>query len=202
MKATVFRMSILGVSILMLAAHGAVSAQEPQEGDAAAGMTAEMMAAWEQAASPGPEHEFLATMAGSWTLKGTFWMAPGAPPMESEGSSERTMIFDGRVLLEKMRSEWQGEPVEGMAMTGFDNVAGSYWGTWVDNMGTGLMVSSGTCSENSCEFTGTYNDPMIGGPKTVRMTMVTEGDREVHEMFEPGPDGEFKSMRLVYTRAK
>jgi hypothetical protein len=181
----------------------AQEAEAPQGDELPSGMTAEDMAAWQKATAPGPEHEMLAGMAGNWTFEGTFWMAPGAPPMESKGAAERRMILGGRVLAEKVRSEFMGEVFEGFGMTGFDNVSGSYWGTWVDNMGTGLMVSSGECAEDgSCEFTGTYNDPMLGGPKTVRMTLKAEPDREVSEMFEQGAEGEFQSARMIYTRVQ
>lgn len=196
--------AVVTVLVMVLAAGGAFAASEQAsaQGELPPGMTAEDMARWQEAASPGPEHEKLAAMAGSWTFKGTFWMGPDAPPMTSTGTAERKMILGGRVLVEKVKSEFQGEPFEGLAMTGFDNVAGQYWGTWVDNMGTGIMLSTGTCSEETCEFEGSYNDPMTGGPKKMRMTMTSDGDVETHQAFEPGPDGEFKSMELVYTRVE
>jgi hypothetical protein len=199
------RLVVLGVVVLVVAAAcGPLAAQEVEvdQPEIPAGMTAEEMAAWEAAITPGPEHEVLAEMAGSWTFKGTFWMAPGAPPMEASGTAERKMILDGRVLVEKVHSEWMGEAFEGIAMTGYDNVAGSYWGTWVDNMSTGVMLSTGSCSDGSCEFEGTYSDPLSGGSKTSRTTMTAQAEREVHETFEPGPDGEFRSARMVYTRVE
>jgi hypothetical protein len=197
--------SAIATAFVMILVAGGVFAASEQAADQAElppGMTAEDMAKWQKASSPGPEHEMLAEMAGSWTFKGTFWMAPDAPPMESTGTAERKMILGGRVLVEKVKSEFQGEPFEGQSMTGFDNVAGQYWGTWVDNMGTGIMLSTGSCTEERCEFTASYNDPMLGGSKKVRMTMTSDGDVETHQTFEPGPDGEFKSMELVYTRVE
>jgi hypothetical protein len=70
-------------------------------------------------------------------------------------------------------------------------------------MSTGLMSSVGTCQQGSCEFVGTNTDPMTGKAATSRMTSKHEADREVHEMYGPGPDGkEFKMMELTYTRQK
>jgi len=174
------------------------------EGDLPPGVTPEMAAAWQKAASPGPPHQWLTEMAGSWTFVGTFWMDPNAPPMTSTGTAEREMALGGRVLVEKVHSEMMGDVFEGMGLTGYDNVSGEYWGTWNDNMGTGVMTSTGTCTDDgACEFTATWNDPMVGGPKTVRMTVQSKGGGEVHAMYEKAPDGqEFKSMELVYTRAK
>jgi len=205
MKNTELKTAVVSLAVMVIMAIGAsVPAQEAEgmENDLPPGMTAEDMATWQQAITPGPEHARLAAMAGSWTFQGTFWMAPDAPPMESTGTAERTMILGGRVLVEKVKSEFQGEAFEGIAMTGFDNVSGTYWGTWADNMSTGLMVSTGTCTDGGCEFTGTYNDPIIGGAKIVRVVMTAEPDREVHQSFEQGPAGEFMAMQLVYTRTK
>jgi hypothetical protein len=54
----------------------------------------------------------------------------------------------------------------------------------------------------ACTHSGSYMDAMTNAKKTVRMTSRDEGpQREVHEFFEKGPDGqEFKSMELIYTR--
>jgi len=194
-------------ALALVASAGAAMAQDGGEAtgqDLPPGISEEMMAAWQKAASPGPEHERLAAMAGNWTFSGTFWMAPEAPPETSTGTAEREMTLGGRVLVERVKSEMMGQPFEGFGLSGFDNVSGKYWGTWNDNMGTGLMIAQGTCAEDgTCEFTGTWNDAMVNGPKTVRMTMKADADREVHAMYDKAPDGtEFKSMELVYTRSK
>src|SRR5205807_2748449 len=40
-----------------------------------------MMEKYQKAATPGPEHQHMAKMAGKWKLAVTSWPAPGAPPM-------------------------------------------------------------------------------------------------------------------------
>jgi hypothetical protein len=162
-----------------------------------------MMAAMEAAGRPGPEHQWLATATGSWELTATFWMGPGAEPMVSKGTVERTMMLGGRVMAEKVVAEMMGAPFEGHGMAGFDNVSKTYWGTWNDNMMTGLMTSTGTCAAGKCEHTMTANDPVSGQLKQTRMTSEHHPDHEVHVMYDKGPDGaEWKAMELVYTRKK
>jgi hypothetical protein len=164
-----------------------------------------MMDAMMKAGTPGPQHQWLASKAGSWTFAGKFWMSPEKPPMESTGTVERTAMWDGRVLAETVKSEMMGMPFEGHGMSGYDNVKKEFWGTWNDNMSTGLMVSSGTCDDKgNCTFKSTYTDPMTGESRESRMTSRSEGsDKEVMEAFDKGPDGkEYKSMELVYTRKK
>ncbi|MGH8590598.1 MAG: DUF1579 family protein, partial [Gammaproteobacteria bacterium] len=47
------------------------------------------MEAWEKAAQPGPQHQWLARKAGRWEFAGKFWMDPTKPPTESVGTVER-----------------------------------------------------------------------------------------------------------------
>ena len=51
--------------------------------------------AMEAMSKTGPEHAALSKDAGTWTVKSTMWMAPGAPPMTSAGTSTITSILDG-----------------------------------------------------------------------------------------------------------
>jgi len=194
-----------GIAAFALTACAALVAA--QEGAQAPPMSPEeqkMMAAMEAAAKVGPEHQWLATCAGSWDVTVTMWMQPGAEPIVSKGTSERTMMLGGRVMTEKVVAEMMGAPFEGHGMAGFDNVSKKHWGTWNDNMMTGLATSSGTCdAKGECEFTMSGWDPITGTLKSTRWTAEHGADRELHAMYDKGPDGkEFKTMELVYTRKK
>lgn len=177
-----------------------------QQGGAEREMTPEekaMMAAWQKAMTPGPQHARLAESAGTWDVQSTWWTKPGEPPEKSAGTSERTMSLGGRVLVEKFQGSMMGQAFEGLGTTGYDNVTGKWWGTWTDSMGTGMMTSTGTCEGSRCEFTGSYNDPVTGGTQTMRMVSEHAPDRETMAMYGPGPDGkEYKMGELVYTRRK
>ena len=189
---------VLGVAAASATAEDKTS--EPHE------MSAEhkaMMEAWEKAAKPGPQHQWLAGKVGQWRFAGKFWMDSTKPPTESVGTVERELMLGGRVLAEKVRSTYMDKPFEGYGLTGYDNVSKEFWGTWNDNMGTGIMLSTGQCDDKgACTHSGSYMDAMTNAKKTVRMTSREESpDREVHRFFEKGPDGkEFKSMELIYTR--
>jgi Protein of unknown function (DUF1579) len=166
-----------------------------------------MMEAMMKAGTPGKPHQDLAKLAGSWSLAVKAWMKPGAPPQESKGTAERTMMLGGRVLSEKVTGDPMGPgmgPFEGFGLSGYDNVSGKYWGTWADNMGTGVMTSSGTCVEktSTCTFKGSYMDPMTKKAKHVRMVDRMDGpDKSVMEFYETGKGGkEAKTMEITYTR--
>jgi hypothetical protein len=194
---------------LAFAALPAAAQHEHQHGDkpaAAPAMTPEqqkMMQNWEKAMTPGPQHAELAAMAGTWTFTGSSRMSPDAPPDTFSGTEVRTMALGGRVLVSKVDSAFQGQPFEGHGMLGYDNVSGKWWSTWNDNMSTGVMVATGSCANGTCEFSGTFNDPMTGQLKTSRMTSTHQADREEHVMYDRTPDGkEYKSMEFLYTRKK
>jgi len=164
---------------------------------------AAMMAAYQQAGTPGPQHAALAKAAGSYDLSVRSWNSPGAAPTVAAGTAVREMALNGRVMTETLHSQMYGMPFDGHGMQGYDNVSGKWWATWNDSMSTGLMVSEGSCDEQAaCTFNGSWNDPVTKGKINARMTTKwTSPDVQVFEMYAPGPDGkEAKMMEITYTR--
>ena len=165
---------------------------------------AAMMEAWEKAATPGPNHELMASFAGEWTFTTTSWMAPDAPPQETTGTMTSKAILGGRFVVDAVHGTMMGQPFEGMGVSGFDNVKGKFVSVWVDSMGTGIMTAEGDYDPRTKTMTmfGTFTDPLTGAPKQVRMVTHLETEkRHVMEIFEAGPDGaEQRTMRMVYTR--
>lgn len=166
----------------------------------------EMMEKYMKAAAPGPEHQQMAKMAGKWKLQVTSWMAPGAPPMKSEGTAEFRTILGGRYLEQEVHGTMAmgDQPFEGRGLEGFDNVTKTHWATWVDNMGTGPMVTKGKCTPSGkiCTMKGKVSDALAGKTITVSETMTIKDDNTfTFEMQGPGPDGKpFKNLEILYTR--
>jgi hypothetical protein len=189
----------VSTGLLLAAPLLADTPKEPQ-------MTPEQKAEMEtymKAATPGPQHQFLASTVGNYDLKVKSWPAPGAPPMEETGTAMRKMTLGGRVLVEEVNGTMMGKPFAGQGTTGFDNVSGKYWGTWMDSMGTGVMITEGTCdAQKSCTFHGSWNDPVKKGPVKSRMTTRwTSPTVEVFEMYGPDKTGkEMKMMEITYTK--
>jgi hypothetical protein len=157
-----------------------------------------------KAAMPGPEHQQMARMAGKWRLQVTSWMAPGAPPMKSEGTAEFKTILGGRFLQQEVHGSFGDQPFEGRGVEGFDNVTKTRFGTWVDNMGTGTMLMKGKCAAGAktCTMKGKAPDAIAGKEIPVSQTMTIKDDNAfTFEMQGPGPDGKpFKTLEIVYTR--
>ncbi len=189
--------------IAALACATVAAAQErPSQPELTAQQKAEMDA-YMKAATPGEQHKYLVSMAGNYDVVIRTWDGPDAPPHQEKGTATRTPDLGGRVVVERVTASIMGTPFTGTGMSGFDNVSGKYWSTWIDTISTGLMVSEGTCdARHTCTFTGTWNEPVTKGPVKMRMiTRWTNPSTEVFEMYGPGRDGkEMKLMEMTYTK--
>jgi hypothetical protein len=188
------------LALILVACFGALA----QEGEAPGMPSPEEMAAWQKAMTPGEHHQHLAALEGSWVAKTMMWMDPAAPPTTSEGKAEWRMTMGGRYLVHKFKGEFMGTPFEGMGIVGYDNVLGKYVSTWMDTMGTGMLIETGSCDGEGKVFksSGEYANAMTGEMEAMRSVHTIESaDRNVLEMFGSGEDGkEFKMMEIVYTR--
>ncbi len=201
MKARRYLIGLLASAAALAFASGALAQDQqkmsPEEQEA--------MQKWMAFATPGAPHKALAESAGKWTFTNTMWMAPGAPPMESTGTSEREMVLGGRYLTESTHGDYMGQPFNGMSITGYDNLNQQYQNVWWDNMGTGFMISRGTvdAAGKVFSFTSESPDPISGKNRTYRVVDTwTDKDHHTFVMYDKGPDGkEFKMMEIAYTRA-
>ncbi|MGE0641818.1 MAG: DUF1579 family protein [Thermoanaerobaculia bacterium] len=195
----------IGCGAVCLVALGGVpaAAQETE-------MTAEQkaaMAAWTRAMTPGPEHRELAARAGKWSASVSMWEAPGTPPQISQGSCKRRMILGGRVMAEEWTGSMMGMPFEGFGTTGFDNASGSWWSTWSDNFGTGVMNAVGECDpdpKKGCTFTASFVDPISGKAKKSRSTVSwSSPDDELTRMYDVDAAGkEWQAMEIKLHRLR
>jgi hypothetical protein len=166
-----------------------------------------MMAAWQKAATPGPQHAQLAEhFAGTWSTKQTMWMDPSAPPMTETGKSVDTAVLGGRQIRTEFSSQFMGQPFNGIGFTGYDNVRGKFTSSWADDMSTGLMTSTGDYdpATKTYTFTTSMADPMNNGAMVpVRETIrIIDADHHVMEMFESRDGKETRTMQIDYARVK
>ena len=155
-----------------------------------------------KAATPGDAHKKLDWMVGKWDASVTMYN-PGQPPSKSTATSESRWVLGGRWVEEQVSGNFMGMPFNGIGYTGYDNIRKQYTGTWMDNMGTQTMISTGNMtSDKTYEFTSSMDDPMSGKPMTVKTKMtVVDDDHHVLEMWGPTPDGKvMKMMEITYTR--
>ena len=174
-----------------------------QEGAAPGADQQAIMEAYVRAATPGPQHAFLAAMAGEFTLTLKSFSGPGAEPQVSVGTSTRQMILGGRYLAEVVHATVEGFPFEGRGLTGYDNVTQTWWGSWIDTMSTAIMITSGAWKEEEGvgTFEGEYNDPVTGELQSSRSVIrkLPNGE-ELMEMYMTTATGEVKALEILYHR--
>jgi hypothetical protein len=190
------------LTLALLAGGAALAQDEGHEGHEGMEMDP-MMQAWMASMHPGPQHEMLAGLAGTWSAEVTMWMGPGAEPMKSGGTIEAAMLFDGRVLRESHGGSMMDQPFEGLAFTGYDNNTGRYWSVWMDNMGTGVYPSEGSYDEASGKLTFEGDWPGPGGATMhVKMVGWSDGpDTRRFEMWTTMGEETYQSLDATYTRA-
>jgi hypothetical protein len=162
------------------------------------------MEAWMKIATPSAAHKWLEPLVGAWDAKVTMWMAPGAPPEMSTGTSETKWVLGGRFLEQRYEGSFMGQPFSGVGYTGYDNYKGKYVGTWMDTMGTMIMVSQGEAVGKTLAMTSTVDDVFTGKPTKIKNAVkIVDPDHHVMEMWGPDSTGQqFKTMEIHYTRKK
>lgn len=194
----------LTAAALCLLALPALAQDKPKQPAAPPGMDAAAMAAMEKALAPGEPHKRLARLAGDWTYTNKMWMDPSQPPVDSTGTMHAETILGGRYVQSTWTGNMMGAPFEGRATDGYDNLAKKYVSSWVDNMGTGILYSTGTCDEKGtkCSYKGDMMDPMTGQKSYMRQEITwTDDNTFKNEMYGPGMDGkEFKWMEMTIKR--
>ncbi|MDZ4846488.1 MAG: DUF1579 domain-containing protein [Chitinophagales bacterium] len=166
--------------------------------------SAATMEAWTAYATPGPMHAMLASFDGEWTGDLTMWMEPGKPPMKTTGIAVNSMILGGRYQYSKHSMLFNGMPFEGISTLGYDNVKKKFISSWVDNMGSGIMLLEGTWDEanKTINSSGKQVDPMTGQDMDVReVVKIIDDNTQLMQMFMKYPGGEeFQTMEIKSTR--
>src|SRR5262249_4250209 len=158
------------------------------------------MDAMMKAATPGEPHKKLSHMVGMWdaTVR-MFPTQPGAPVTQSIGTSANKWVLGGRWIQETFNGNFMGMPFSGIGYTGYDNVKKQYVGTWMDNMSTSTMVSTGSMTgDKTYEFTSSMDDPMSGKTMPVKEKLtVVDDDHHGMEMWGQAPDGKRMNMMEI-----
>ncbi len=161
------------------------------------------MKAWQAFMTPGDMHSNLARSAGNWKAEITIWMAPGSQPTTSMATAKSEMTMGGRYLQSTYTGEFMGMPFEGSSVTAYDNGKKMFVSTWIDNMGTGVMITEGKWNpaKNAIELQGKQTDPVTGKDVKVRETLTFKEDgTQLLEMWMEHNGKEFKGMEIRFTK--
>jgi hypothetical protein len=204
MRTRTFATGVAAVALLWLVAGRGAGAGDKKEGGQPS--PEKIMELVVKLGTPGPQHKLLEPMVGEFTCKVKIYMAPGKPPVESEGTVSRKWILGGRFIQERYTGEAMGKPFTGLGWVGFDNKQKKYTVAWIDSMTTSIMTSQGTydADKKTFTFTGEEDSPFFGGRvKTRDVVRIPDADTQVLEMYRLMKGApEFKMMEIVCKRKK
>ena len=165
-----------------------------------------MNKAWAESMTVGEPHKMLAKANGTWTGETTMWMANGAPPQTSTSTAVSKMIYNGLYQQTTHSGNMMGMPFEGTSTMGYDNLKKEYFSTWIDNMGSGIMIMTGQYDAATKKFNLSGTTKCMNGQDATMREVFTlvDDDHQLLEMYGPDPatGKEYKNMEIKYTRKK
>lgn len=154
---------------------------------------------------PTAHHLALKDQAGTWSAVVKMSMGPDKPPAVSKATETNTLVAGGLWLRSEVKSEMMGLPFEGYGLFGYDTMQNAHVGTWVDNSGTWMAQTKGTCTKDCREQTLIFEGYDESGKPATFKEVHTQPDRDHRTMvmYAKGKDGAYvKVMEMEYTRAK
>jgi hypothetical protein len=160
-------------------------------------------------------HKLLTDSVGNWSYTVKMWMNgdPSSKPDISKGTATRKAIMDGRFVVMDVTGKMdmpgpdgkvQSMTFKGHGLEGYDNVKKKFVGTWMDNMGTGIMMSQGDYDPSTKTFTYNSEVEMMPGMKTpIREVLkINDKDHMTFEWYENRGGQDVKTMEINYPRSK
>ena len=175
----------------------------------------QMMQQMMELAKLNENHKLLTSLNGTWSFTVKSWMDgdTSKKPEESKGTAVRKSIMDGRYVAMDVTGNMEmagpdgkkkSLTFKGHGLEAYDNVKKKFVGTWVDNMGTGIMMSEGDYDAATKTFTYTGEVEAIPGMKQKIREVVKLDDKDhmTMEWYEDRQGKEMKTMEIDYARKK
>lgn len=156
---------------------------------------------------PGPGHEVLEAIVGTWEGKGSIWDSPDSEPIPIAATVERHWVLGGRFLREQIEiTTAGGETFEALGFIGFNNEAAQYELLNIDTGSTAMLLETGKYNPDTKKLMirGSYRDPATGFAIDRRVEMdLSQQGRIVVVGYTTNEEGrEYKSLESAVTRRK
>jgi hypothetical protein len=164
-----------------------------------------LLKALAEAGKPGPEHKKLQPFVGDWTLTVKLWTDPSQPPAELYGTVERKWIMDGRFLQETVKGKYDGKPIEGMGLWGYDKAQKKFTSVRICGLCGTISYGLASCGASGTKFQCAKEEccPLTGQKFKGRDEVVIESkDKIVMKVFRTVDGKEVKAMEIVSIRKK
>ena len=114
---------------------------------------------------PGPGHQVLDAIVGTWEGAGKIWDSIDSEPIPIQATVERHWVLGGRYLREAVQVRTPGEELyEALGFIGYNNGAGQYELLTIDNASTSMLLEHGKFNPDTQQLVirGTSRDPATG----------------------------------------
>jgi hypothetical protein len=103
-------------------------------------------------------HPHLAALVGKWHGMTSTWFQPDQLADESLWQAEFKLVLGGRFLLYDYQGSMQGEPLEGVALLGYNPQRQRYEMAWVDTFhnGSAIMFMHGGEKDGAFNVLGSF----------------------------------------------
>ena len=145
---------------------------------------------------PGPEHEWLKKMEGTWDV--TLKMG-GA---DSKGSVTYKMELGGLWLSSTLESEMFGAKFTGKGMDGYDPEKKKFVSLWADSMSAAPVISEGTYDKEKKTLTMDGHGPGMDRKTTKYKSVTVYKDDNSFTMTMYMGDGKEPAFSVEYKRKK
>jgi len=159
---------------------------------------AHVAALGQDAPAPGPEHEQLKKLEGTWNAK----IKMG--DSESTATATYKMVCGGMWLMSDFQGQLGDMKFSGQGLDGYDPEKKKYVSVWVDSMSSRPMLLEGTHDKEKKTTTMMGEAPGPDG-KLAKHKMVThlpDNDHMTFTMYIVADGQENKIMTIEYTRKK
>lgn len=167
--------------------------------------SAAMAKAWQDFATPGEMHKWMASHEGTWEAEVSSYMS-GPVPTKSKATEVVKMTMNGLYQEGNLSGTMMGMPFVGKSILAYDNAKKQFVLMWIDNMGSGILMMTGQydAATKTLNFNGTQTDPTTGKDAKVRQEQKFIDDNTYAlTMYGDGPDGkEAKFMDGTFKRVK
>jgi hypothetical protein len=143
---------------------------------------------------PGPEHEGLKELVGTWDA--TIKMGG----QESKGVMTYKMDLGGLWLVGNYEGEFGGEKFTGKGLDGYDPASKKYVSVWFDSMSNRPLVMEGTMDKETHTLTMAGDGPGQDG-KPTKYKMVTQL-KDKDTMVATMSAGKDEMLTITYKRRK
>jgi hypothetical protein len=158
-------------------------------------------------AEPQKEHAWLQRLVGEWTYEAEAVMAPGQPPMKSQGV-ESVRSLGGLWIVGDGHGECPGGgPATTLLTLGYDPQKKRFVGTWVGSMMTHLWTYDGALDAAGKVLTLDAEGPSFAGDGTTMakyqdITEIMGDDHRVLTSRVLGADGKWNQFMTAHYRRR